>query len=114
MKVNYVQQQEGQVETITMTVLQKMIALNYYTKFTNCSAVNKADWLQNVYVYNADSFKQHDAWFAMVAYTDSPNDYFGIGTAWYDDVTKRIVLDNRENPELWVCLPNVFRIVFKA
>ena len=100
MKINYNQQQGGQLETITLTVLQKMLATNFMNNQTNnCSAVNTADWLQNVYVYNADSFKQHDAWFAMASYTDSPNDYFGIGTAWYDDVTKRIVLDNRENPE---------------
>jgi len=92
-----------------------MLATNYLNATTNCSAVNAADWLQNLYIYNADSFKNHDSWFAMASFTDGdPNDFFAIGTAWYDKNTNRLVLDNREFPDQWVCLTRVFRIVLKA
>lgn len=51
----------------------------------------------------------------MASFTDGdPNDYFAIGTAWYDKNTNRLVLDNREIPEQWVCLTRVFRLVLKA
>ena len=106
--------QSGLVETITVQFLQRMIASNYLNTTTNCSAVNAADWLQTLYIYNADSFKQHDTWLAIVSYTDSEGDYFAIGTAQFDQTTNRIVLDNSQVPEQWVCLTRAFRLVLKA
>jgi hypothetical protein len=76
-----------------------MLATNFLNATTNCSAVNQADWLQNLYIYNANSFKSHNSWNATVSYIEAPEDYFPIGTAWYDELTKRIVLDNREYPD---------------
>jgi hypothetical protein len=53
-----------------------------------------------MYIYNADSFKSHDAWLVIASFTDGdPNYNFAIGPAWYDAKTNRIVLDNREQPD---------------
>jgi hypothetical protein len=68
-------QQGATTETITIQFAQRMLATNYTNITTNCSAVNAADWLQNLYIYNADSFKSHDGWFAMVSYNEDPNEY---------------------------------------
>jgi hypothetical protein len=114
MKATYTQQQPGQVETITVQFLQRMIASNYFNATNNCSSVNAADWLQTLYIYNADSFKQHDTWFAMVSYTDSEGEYYAIGTAEYDQKTNRIILDKSQEPVHWVCLTRAFRLVLTA
>jgi alpha-glucosidase (family GH31 glycosyl hydrolase) len=99
-------------ETLTLTISQTEIAANYLDKSTNCSAVNKADYLQSIYVYNAAAFKQHDSLYVSVAYTDDIDNYKVIGTATYDKDTNRIVYDGSVLGNL-LCLTRVFRIQFK-
>jgi hypothetical protein len=49
--------------------------------------------LQNIYVYNASSFKQHDSLWASVSYISDPDTYYTIGAANYESSTNRIVFD---------------------
>ena len=44
-------------ENLYIQVNQQMLATNYMNTTTNCSAVNAADYLGNIYVYNATAFK---------------------------------------------------------
>jgi len=80
-------------EALYITVSLLMNATNYYNSSNGCSAVNNADWLQNIYVYNASSFKQHDSLWASVSYISDPDTYYKIGAANYESSTNRIVFD---------------------
>jgi len=51
----YTKQANG-VEKLYITVGQVLTASNFFIAQTNCSAVNKADYLQSIYVYNATYF----------------------------------------------------------
>ena len=86
-----------------------MTASNYLNPMTNCSAVNQADYLQSVYVYNATGFKKHDSLWVSVAYVDNINSYTTIGSASYDEATNRFVFDGTILGNL-ICLTRVFRI----
>ena len=80
-------------ETLTIQVNQQMVATNYFNASTNCSSVNSADLLQNIYVYNATAFKQHDTFTVSVSYDDDIENYQTIGTAYFDAPTNRIIYD---------------------
>lgn len=66
-------------EEITLTFLQTMTATNKLNPATNCSAVNQADYLQSIYVYNATFFKQHDTFFVQASYVGSETAFETIG-----------------------------------
>jgi hypothetical protein len=100
-------------ESIILSVGNTMNATNYLNKNTNCSAVNNADYLQSIYIYNATSFKQHSVWFVSVAYNQDVNNYQTIGQAAFDAATNRIVFDGPSQQSAPICLSNVFRIALK-
>ena len=99
-------------ETLTIDVSQRMQANNYFNATNNCTAVNQADWLSNIYVYNATAFKQHDLFVVSVAYDDDISNFISLGTAYYDAATNRIVWDATVD-KLYLCLSRVFRIQFQ-
>ena len=70
-----------------------MVATNYFNSTSNCSSVNAADLLQNIYIYNATAFKQHDLFTVSVSYDDDIGNYQSIGTAYFDAPTNRIIYD---------------------
>lgn len=86
-----------------------MTATNHLEVQTNCSAVNNADFLQSIYVYNATSFSTHASYWVSVAYLDDIDTYETLGQAVFDSASGRIVFDNSVLQNL-VCLTNVFRI----
>jgi hypothetical protein len=100
-------------ETLYLTVSQLQSATNHVNASAdNCTAVNQADWLQSVYVYNASAWKQHDTLWVSVSYNSDIDDFQTIGTAVYDKATDRIVYDGSALGNT-VCLPNVFRIAIR-
>lgn len=84
------------------------------TNFVNgsCSAVNQADYLQSLYIYNATGFKQHDTFWVSVAYNSAPDEYQTLGSANFDAATNRIVFDG-SSLGTSVCLSQVFRIALR-
>jgi len=102
----------SQGESIYLTIVQTMTATNYLNIQTNCSAVNQADYLQSLYIYNASSFKMHDTFFVQVAYEHDPTTYTTVGSASFDAATNRIVFDGSalQNP---ICLTQVYRIAIR-
>ena len=86
-----------------------MSASSFFYATTNCSAVNQADYLQSIYIYNATSFKQHTTYFVSVAYNSDINTYVTVGSAGFDATTNRIVFDNSVLKN-YICLTDVFRI----
>lgn len=56
---------------------------------TGCYAVNKNDYLNKVYIYNAGAFKQSDSYTVTGTKTDATTEE--VGTAAYDSKTDRIV-----------------------
>ena len=102
---------QSQGEQLTITISQLMTATNF-KKADNCTAVNKADYLQSIYVYNATAFKAHDTLWVSVAYNNDINNYVTVGLASFDQATNRIIYDGSALGNL-LCLSNVFRIVLK-
>jgi len=102
---------QNQGENLVITVNQQMVANNYFNASNNCSAVNTADWLGNIYVYNATDFKKHDIFVVSVAYDDDIGNYISLGTASFDAATNRIVWDGASQA-IYLCLSRVFRIQF--
>ncbi len=100
-------------EQVTITFGQLKSANNFFGKMeANCTAVNKADYLQSIYVYNANNFRVHDKFYVQVAYKDNIDDYVTIGMAQYDAGTNRIIYDGSALGNT-LCLSRVFRIVFR-
>lgn len=89
-----------------------MIASNFYNAANNCSAVNAADWLQSIYIYNATDFKQHDTFWVSVSYVEDPDNFETLGQATFDAATNRIVFDNSVLGNT-VCMTHVFRIAIR-
>lgn len=114
LKATYNRQDTNNQETLTLQVSQQMLAVNHFNNNTNCSAVTTSDLLSSIYIYNADSFKMHDLYFVMASFTEDPTAYVALGTASYDQATNRLVWDNSQIKDQWVCLTHTFRIVFKA
>jgi hypothetical protein len=89
-----------------------MTATNHFNATSNCSAVNAADWLQSIYVYNATSFSQHSTYWVSVAYNSDINTYETIGSASFDAATNRIVYDGSALGTT-ICLSTVFRVAIR-
>ena len=99
-------------ESIYITVNQLMTATNYFNATNNCSAVNTADWLSSIYIYNATSFKQNDNLWVSVAYLEDIDSYTTLGSATFDANTNRIIYDGTALGTT-VCLTRVFRIAIR-
>ena len=100
-------------EQIAITFGQIKSATNYLNKMeANCTAVNQADYIQSIYVYNANNFRKHDKFYVQVAYVDNVDDYITIGQAQFDAPTNRIIYDGTTLGTT-LCLSRVFRIIFR-
>ena len=108
----YTFSQSSGAEQIYITVGQQMSATNHIDATTNCTAVNQADFLQSIYIYNATAFRQHNTYWVSVAYNNDIDTYVTLGSAVFDMSTNRIVYDNSVLQNL-VCLSNVFRIAIR-
>lgn len=100
---------QTQGEVLTIQANNAMTASNYFDNTTLCAAVNSADFLGTIYVYNALAFKKNDVYFVQVAYEDDIDTYITVGSATFDPVTNRIVTTLEEN----LCLTRVFRITIR-
>lgn len=109
---SYSQNSTDNTETITIQVGQFMVATNYFNSSTNCSAVNQADLLQSIYIYNADSFKQSNNYTVSVSYDDAIDTYTNVGFATYDTKTNRLAFSILTAD--YLCLSRIFRIVIKT
>lgn len=66
-----------------MQIIHSYKATNYKDKMeTGCYAVNKNDYLNKVYIYNAGAFKQSDSYTVTGTKTDSSTEE--VGSADYD------------------------------
>ena len=97
-------------ESITLTFLQTMSASSKLNPDTNCAAVNQADYLNAVYVYNATFFKQHDTFFVQASQVGSETDFQTIGQATFDAATNRIVFGGAVAP---LCMTNLYQVTIR-
>jgi hypothetical protein len=94
-------------ETILLNIVAKVTATNFQSKDdTLCYAVNQNDYLNQIFIYNAGSFKQSDTYTVTATTTDGKD--VDAGSAKYDQTTDRIVY----TPNTALCLTKYQQLKF--
>ncbi len=94
-----------------LVVMPTRTAYNYISKEdSNCSAVNKNDYLGSVQFYNAEGFKLTGT-YSVEAHFFNGSVNKDVGTATYDAYSDRVILKSTNVP---ICLSTISTIVFTS
>lgn len=95
-------------ETLTISFSLLTNASDYFSNVTNCTEVNKNDYVSSIYVYNATYWMQNTQFTVSVTYNNNKNTSTEVGTA-YQDQYGRLSYSLANS----LCMPSIQSITFK-
>jgi hypothetical protein len=102
---------KGQFSSPTLSFqINTLVSANVTTETTNCTAVNRNDYLYRIFIYNADNYGNNNANGYTVNATLQDDTSSSVGTATYDETFKALVFKS-SSP---ICLSTVKELLLTA
>jgi hypothetical protein len=99
---------KGRFSSPTISFQISMIASAPNNETTNCTAVNRNDYLYRIFIYNADNYGNNNAFGYTVNATLQDDSTVQVGTATYSD-TSKILTFHSDFP---VCLSTIKELIY--